>query len=86
MRIRRQKIQLELALEPVAKGEAWSAGGQGTEARTARADPERPAAGPGPSMEAVLQPGNLKEALARVRRKRGARCRRHGGLAIWALT
>ena len=72
MRTRRQKIQLELALEPVAKGEARSAGSQGTEARMARADPERPAAGPGPSMEAVLQPGNLKKALARVRRNRGA--------------
>ena len=72
MRTRRQKIQLELALEPVAKGEARSAGSQGTEARMARAEPEHPAAGPGPSMEAVLQPGNLKKALARVRRNRGA--------------
>ena len=72
MRTGRQKIQLELALEPVAKGEARSAGSRGTEARMARADPERPAAGPGPSMEAVLQPGNLKKALARVRRNRGA--------------
>ena len=72
MRTRRQKIQLELALEPVAKGEARSAGGRGTEARMARADPERPATGPGPSMEAVLQPGNLKKALARARRNRGA--------------
>ena len=72
MRTRRQKIQLELALEPAATGEARSAGGQGTEARMARADPERPATGPGPSMEAALQPGNLKKALARVRRNRGA--------------
>ena len=72
MRTRRQKSQLELALEPAAKGEARSAGGQVTEARMARTDPERPAAGPGPSMEAVLQPGNPKKALARVRRNRGA--------------
>ena len=72
MRTRRQKIQLELALEPVAKGEARSAGSRGTEARMARADPERPAAGPGPSMAAALQPGNLKKALARGRRNRGA--------------
>ena len=72
MRTRRQKIQLELALEPAAKGETRSAGGQGTEARMARAEPERPAAGPGPSMEAVLEPGNLRKALARVRRNRGA--------------
>ena len=73
MRTRRQKIQLELALEPVAKGEARSAGGQETEARMACVDPERPAAGPGPSMAAVLEPGNLKKALARVRRNRGGR-------------
>ena len=45
MRTKRQNIQLELALEPEAKGEARSAGGQGTEARMARAEHERPAAG-----------------------------------------
>ena len=45
MRTKRQNIQLELAWEPAAKGEARSAGGPGTEARTARAEPERPAAG-----------------------------------------
>ena len=72
MRTRRQKIQLELGLEPVAKGEARSAGVRGTEARMACADPDRPAAGPGPSMAAVLEPGNLKKALARVRRNREA--------------
>ena len=44
MRTRRQNIQLELALEPVAKGEARSPDTQGTEARTAHAEPERPAA------------------------------------------
>ena len=43
MRTKRQNIQLELALEPAAKGEARSAGAQRTEARTARAEPERPA-------------------------------------------
>ena len=72
MRTRRQKIQLELALEPAVKGEARSAGDQGIEARVARAVPERPATGPGSSMEAVVQPGNLKKALARVRRNKGA--------------
>ena len=71
MRTRRQKIQLELASVPAATGEARSAEGQRTEASMARADPERSAAGPGPSMEAVHQPGNLKEALARVRRYEG---------------
>ena len=72
MRTRRQNIQLELALEPAAKGEAPSPDTQGTEARTARAEPERPAAGLQPSMEAVVEPGNLKKALARVRRNKGA--------------
>ena len=72
MRTRRQNNQLELTLEPAAKGEARSAGAQGTEARTARAEPERPAAGQQPSMEAVVEPGNLKKALARVRRNKGA--------------
>ena len=78
MRAKRRNIQLELALEPEAKGEARSAGPQGTEARAARAEPERPAAGQGPPMEAVVEPGNLKKALARVRRNKGAaRHRRH---------
>ena len=72
MRTRRQKIQLELALGPAAKGEARRAGGRGTEACMARVNPERPAAGPELSMEAVLQPGNLKKALVRVWRNRGA--------------
>ena len=72
MRTKRQNIQLELALEPAAKGEARSAGAQGTEARTSRAGPERPAAGQGPSVEAVVEPGNLKKALARARRNKGA--------------
>ncbi len=72
MRTRRQNIQLELALESAAKGDARSADAQGTEARTARAEPERPAAGQQPSMEAVVEPGNLKKALARVRRNKGA--------------
>ena len=72
MRTKRQNIQLELALEPVAKGEARSPDTQGTEARTAHAEPERPAAGQQPLMEAVVEPGNLKKALARVRRNRGA--------------
>ena len=72
MRAKRRNIELELAWEPEAKGEARSAGAQGTEARGARAEPERPAAEQGPSMEAVAEPGNLKKALARVRRNKGA--------------
>ncbi|MDE0374050.1 MAG: hypothetical protein OXI73_16120 [Rhodospirillales bacterium] len=65
MRTRRQKIQLELALGPAAKGEARSAGDQTTEARMARAEPEHPETGQGPSVEAFIQPSNLKKALAR---------------------
>ena len=72
MRTKRQNVQLELALEPEARGEARSAGDQGTEARVVRAEPECPAAGRGPSMETVVEPGNLRKALARVRRNKGA--------------
>ena len=71
MRTRRQNIQLELALEPAAKGEARSPDTQGTEARTARAEPERPAAGqrhPSP------QPCRLTPSNRRVR------TRTHGGV------
>ena len=71
----RQKTQLELALGPVAKGEAWSAGRQGTEARMARADPERPTVGRGPSIEAVRQPGNLELVTGASGATRGARLR-----------
>ncbi len=48
---------MELVLRPEMKGEARSAGNQGTEVRTACAEPEHPAAGQGPSMEAVVEPG-----------------------------
>ena len=72
MRIMRQSIQLELALEPEAKGEARSAGARGTEARMARAKPEHPVAGRRPTMEAILEPDNVKKVLARVRRNQGA--------------
>ena len=72
MQAKRQNIQLELALEPAVKGEARSPGPRGTEACVARAGPERPAVGRGPSMEEVVEPGNLRKALARVRRNKGA--------------
>jgi RNA-directed DNA polymerase len=68
----RQKTQYELAFPPAAKGEAPSAEGEGTEARAARADAERRMALVGPSMEAVVERGNLKKALAQVRRNKGA--------------
>ena len=44
MQALRQTIQLELALEPVVKGEARSPGPRGTEARMARVEPESPVA------------------------------------------
>ena len=72
MQAKRQNIQLELALEPKAKGEARRPGPRGTEVCVARAGPEHPAGGRGPSMEAVVEPGNLRKALARVRRNKGA--------------
>ncbi len=72
MRTRQQKFQLELAVKPAAKGEAQPAADQGTEACVARAVPEPPATEPGPSMETIVQPGNLKKALARVRRNKRA--------------
>ena len=49
MRTTLQNFQLELTLEPEAKGEARSAGDRGPEALMARADPDPPAAGRGPN-------------------------------------
>jgi RNA-directed DNA polymerase len=74
----RQKNQLELAFGTEARGEAPSTGDEGTETRTAQAGHERPAAwlglvlGLDPRMEAVVERDNLKKALARVRRNKGA--------------
>ena len=70
MRARRQNNQLELAFSKRSEGEARSGTCEGTEVRMARADTERPAAGP--TMEEVLEPGNLRKALGRVRRNKGA--------------
>lgn len=67
----RQKNQVELNLGTGAEGEARSAAAQETEARTARACPERPAVA-GPPMEAVVERENLKKALAQVKRNKGA--------------
>lgn len=68
----RQKTQYELAFPPAPKGEAPRTGGEGTEARAARADVERRTAMVGPSMEAVVERDNLKKALVQVRRNKGA--------------
>jgi RNA-directed DNA polymerase len=67
----RQKHQLELNLGTGARGEAPSAAAEGTEACAAKACLERPAVA-GPSMEAVVERENLKKALARVKRNKGA--------------
>ena len=74
----RQKIQLELALDERAAGEARSHRAQGTEACAADAAIESPpmTAGPvpgrGPTMEAIVERDNLRKALARVQRNKGA--------------
>ena len=70
MRTKRQNNQLKLAFGKRSEGEARSEASEGTEACVARADTERPAVGP--TMEEVLEPGNLKKALERVRRNKGA--------------
>jgi RNA-directed DNA polymerase len=67
----RQKIQLELALEPVGKGEARTPVPGGCEARAATPITENPAA-IGPSMEAIVERDNVRKALAQVRRNKGA--------------
>src|SRR5215207_5864294 len=67
----RQNDQLELNLGTGAKGEALSAAAQEAEARAAKACPERPAVS-GPSMEAMVERENLKQALAQVKRNKGA--------------
>ena len=68
----RQKNQVELNLGTGAKGEASGAAAQETEARAARTDIESRAALMGPSMEAIVERENLKKALARVQRNKGA--------------
>jgi RNA-directed DNA polymerase len=67
----RQKNQVELNLGTGAEGEARSAAARESETRTARTCLERPAVA-GPSMEAVVERENLKEALAQVKRNKGA--------------
>jgi RNA-directed DNA polymerase len=67
----RQKKQVELNLGTGGRAEAPSAAAQGAEARAAETCLERPVVA-GPSMEAVLERENLKKALARVKRNKGA--------------
>jgi len=72
VRTRRRKIQLELAFGSAARGEAPSAGDEGTEVRAAQADAEDPAVTLGPRMEAVVARDNLRKALRQVQRNKGA--------------
>ena len=67
----RQKTELEITLHAGTTGEAPSADAEGTEARAAKTELESRAA-VGPSMEAIVERVNLKKALARVKRNKGA--------------
>jgi RNA-directed DNA polymerase len=67
----RQKTELEITLQTGATGEARSAAMEGTETSTAKSDIESRAA-VGPSMEAIVERNNLRKALARVKRNKGA--------------
>ena len=67
----RQKNQVELNLGTGAEGEARSTSAREPEASTAKACLEHPAVA-GPSMEDVVERENLKTALARVKRNKGA--------------
>jgi RNA-directed DNA polymerase len=69
---KRSKIQLELAFGEPGRGEAPSRLAGGTEAFAASAVVESPAATAGPSMETIVERDNLREALARVKRNKGA--------------
>jgi RNA-directed DNA polymerase len=69
---RRSKIQFELAFGAETTGEARTVRAGGTEADGVGAAVESPAAMAGPCMEAIVDRDNLKEALARVKRNKGA--------------
>jgi RNA-directed DNA polymerase len=67
----RQEDQSNLNPRLGARGEAPGAGAGASEARAAKACLEHPAVA-GPSMEAIVERENLKKALARVKRNKGA--------------
>ncbi|WP_407117409.1 group II intron reverse transcriptase/maturase [Bradyrhizobium sp. LMG 9283] len=66
----RQKSQVELNSGTGAEGEAQSAAAREIEASAAKTSLERPAVA-GPTMEAVVERENLKNALAQVTRNKG---------------
>ena len=67
----RQKTELEIILQAVARGEARSGGMEGTESRTATTKVESQAAY-GPLMEVIVERDNLRKALVHVKRNKGA--------------
>jgi RNA-directed DNA polymerase len=69
--VKRQKNQLELAFEPMEKGEALNPGNQGTETQRVAHDCRGPAKTEF-LMEEICDPGNLKRALQRVCQNQGA--------------
>jgi len=69
--VKRQKNQLELAFDPVGRGEAPNVGPGGTETQRTACDCRDPA-GTEFLMEEICDPGNLKRALQRVRQNQGA--------------
>ena len=71
MRTMRQNIHLTLPFTWDSPGESGGAHEEGTEVRAAQ--PEPPARVRGPSMEAIVEPRNLKSALAQVQRNKGPR-------------
>ena len=71
MRPMRQNIQLTLPFTWDSPGESGGAHEEGTEVRAAQPETELPARVRGPSMEAVVEPRNLKSALAQVQRNKG---------------
>ena len=75
MRSTRQQIQLELALEPMGRGEAPNRRIEEAEGGMARPGGEGSAATPGFTgglMEVIVARDNLKKALAQVKRNKGA--------------
>ena len=69
--VMRQKNQVELNSGTGVTGEARNAAAREIETSAAKASFEGPAAG-WPSMEAIVERDNLKKALARVKRNKGA--------------
>jgi len=75
LRSTRQQIQLELALEPMGRGEAPNRRIEEAEGGMARPGGEGSAATPGFTgglMEVIVARDNLKKALAQVKRNKGA--------------